>query len=81
MVKTNSKGARRQGREGAAEPPAANKRGRPPGKRSDPAFEPVTAYIRVTTHKEVKIRLIREGGKDFSELVEELLAGWLEPRS
>lgn len=78
LAKTNGKGPReaRQG-ENSVTPPA-NKRGRPPGKRSDPSFEPVTAYIRVETHKEVKIRLIREGNKDFSELVEDLLATWLK---
>ena len=50
-------------------------KGRPPGKRSDPDFEQVTAYIRKHTHQGVKIALLKEGrGQEFSELVEGLLA-------
>ena len=57
-------------------------RGRPPGKRSDPNFEQVTAYIRKLTHQGVKIALLQEGqGQEFSELVEGLLSKWLEARS
>ena len=53
-------------------------RGRPSGKRTDPDFAQVTAYIRKATHHGVKLRLLQEGqGREFSELVEELLAGWL----
>jgi hypothetical protein len=52
--------------------------GRPRGKRSDPDFTPIYAYIRKTTHKEVKIKLIRQGGQDLSELLDELLAAWLK---
>ena len=57
-------------------------RGRPPGKRSDPDFEQITAYIRKQTHHGVKIALLQEGkGQEFSELVEGLLAKWLKARS
>ena len=53
-----------------------------PGKRSDPDFEQVTAYIRRHTHQGVKIALLQEGkGQEFSELVEDLLAKWLKARS
>jgi hypothetical protein len=56
-------------------------KGRPPGKRSDPDFEQVTAYIRKHTHQGVKIALLQEGkGQEFSELVEGLLAKWLKSR-
>ena len=56
--------------------------GRPPGKRSDPAFEQITAYIRKNTHQQTKIALLEEGkGQQFSDLVETLLAKWLEERS
>lgn len=52
---------------------------RSPGKRSDPAFEQVTAYIRKRTHDAVKVALIKEGRRrQFSELVEELLSTWAE---
>ena len=56
----------------------AVRRGRPRGKRSSSDFVQVTAYISKDTHRGVKIALLREGdGREFSELVEELLAGWL----
>jgi hypothetical protein len=54
------------------------RRGRTPGKRSHPDFEQITAYIRKDTHHAVKIELLQNGRKEFSELVEELLHQWLE---
>lgn len=58
------------------------RRGRPAGKRSNPDYEQTTAYIRKRTHQGVKIALLQEGeGREFSELVEELLAGWLKART
>lgn len=62
-----------------AEPP---RRGRPPtGKRSNPAYEQVTAYIRRDTNLQTKIALLQEGNtRDFSDLVEELLQTWLRER-
>jgi len=52
------------------------------GKRSDPAYEQVTAYIRKDTYKNVKIALLKENeGQEFSELVEDLLSEWLESRN
>ena len=57
-------------------------RGRPRGKRSDPDFDQVTAYIRKHTHQAAKIALLQEGrGREFSELVEDLLAKWLKARN
>jgi len=50
---------------------------RPPGKRSHPEFEQITAYIRKDTHHAVKIALLQNGKKEFSQLVEELLCQWL----
>jgi hypothetical protein len=59
----------------------SRRRGRPTGKRSDPDFEQTTAYIRKDTHRQVKIALLQEGdGCEYSELVEELLTGWLKAR-
>lgn len=53
-------------------------KGRPRGKRSNPDYEQVTAYIRRDTHRAVKMALLQEGeSREFSELVEELLAEWL----
>ncbi len=52
---------------------------RPPGKRRHPDFEQVTAYIRKDTHHQVKLALLRElKGRQFSNLVEELLSTWLK---
>lgn len=57
------------------------RRGRPPGKRSDPDFVQTTAYIRGDTYKAVRIALIEEDeGREYSELVEELLSKWLKAR-
>jgi hypothetical protein len=54
------------------------KRGRPKGKRSDPDFEQVTAYIRKETYRQTKITLLSsDGEQDFSELIESLLTEWL----
>ena len=46
------------------------------GKRGNPDYAQVTAYIPKTLHEQTKIALIREGNREFSELVEELLVGW-----
>jgi len=56
----------------------SKKLGRPKGKRSNPDYEQVTAYIRSQTYRDVKIALLQRGGdREFSELVEELLTDWL----
>jgi hypothetical protein len=63
-------------------PPEAPRRGRPPGKRSDPTYAQVTAYIPEDLHRKVKIALLQEAqGREFSQLVEALLADWLESRT
>ncbi len=55
------------------------RRGRPKGKRSDKAFQQVTAYVRRATYKKVLIKLLeREEKKEYSELVEELMQNWLK---
>jgi ribosomal protein L19E len=60
-------------------------RGRPPGdaggKRDNKVeFTQASAYVRRETHRQVKSALALEG-KEFSELVEELLTEWLRSRS
>ncbi len=59
-------------------PEAAGKVGRPggKGKRGNPDYFQVTAYIPKTLHNETKVNLIRQGNREFSELVEELLLTW-----
>jgi hypothetical protein len=61
--------------------PEQKRLGRPPGKRSHPDYAQVTAYIPAALHNEVKIALIREGKKEFSRLVEELLRAWIHERT
>lgn len=60
--------------------PAASKRprGRPKanGKRLNPDYTQVTAYIPADLHTQTKINLIRSGKREFSILIEELLTAW-----
>ena len=63
--------------EGRAEQPARRRS----GKRNDPLFTQVTAYIPKDLHKRVKVALLEgEEEKEFSLLVEELLDGWMRRR-
>jgi len=49
------------------------------GKRSNPEFTQAPAFIRKSTHRAVKVKLIMDTEfDDYSELVEALLAQWLE---
>lgn len=58
--------------------PAAKQKGRPRGKRSDPDYEQVTAYVRRETYRKTKIALLQRGDqREFSDLVEALLNEWL----
>jgi hypothetical protein len=62
-------------------PIEAPRRGRPPGKRSDPTYSQVTAYIPEDLHRRVKIALLQEAkGREFSQLIDALLVDWLESR-
>lgn len=68
----------REAIEEQAPPVLSVARGRPKGKRSDPAFEQVTAYIRKETYLHTKMALLQGGNdRDFSQLVEELLSAYL----
>ena len=54
------------------------RKGRPRGKRSDPSFEQVTAYIPKELYRRVKVRILESGrDQDFSEVVADLLGEWL----
>jgi hypothetical protein len=56
--------------------------GRPKAKRSDPKFVQTSPYIRRETLRQVKMQLLLEGqGKEYSELVEELLTEWLKKQN
>lgn len=64
----------------ATETMGGRRRGRPPGKRTSPDYQQVTVYLPRALHDQVKIKLIQEGRKEFSELVENLLINWLYKR-
>jgi hypothetical protein len=46
------------------------------GKRSDPDYTQITAYIRKGTHEDVMRAIYKR--QELSELIEELLSGWLK---
>jgi hypothetical protein len=50
---------------------------RPLAKSADPAYMKFTTYIRKSTHRSVKTRLVSKE-KELSDLVEELLSDWLK---
>jgi hypothetical protein len=63
----------------AAEPPARAERGRgrPPGKRSNPDYEPTTVLLRKKTKRMAARKLEDSGQKsDLSELIQQLLDQW-----
>lgn len=53
---------------------------RPKGKKGDPAYTQVTAYVKTDTYHRTQIRLLQLRGKkkEVSELLQELLTEWLE---
>jgi hypothetical protein len=57
-------------------------RGRPAGKRSDPAYEPTTLLLRKST-KKAAFRLLEDTDSphDLSDLTEQLLAEWIAKQS
>ena len=54
--------------------------GGPPGKKSNPDYTQVTVYLRKQTHLAAKKRLLDEG-REFSKLVEDLVARWIVKKS
>jgi hypothetical protein len=57
-------------------------RGRPPGKRSDPDFQPTTVLLRKNTKKTAS-RLLEDtnAGRDLSDLIEQLLTEWIQKQA
>ena len=65
---------------GRTEIPAAPAKalGRPPGKRSDPAYKQYSVLLKKHTHRQVtNILRDQEDGQDVSELVQQLLEQWV----
>lgn len=50
-----------------------------PGKRSDPAYRQISTYVRSDLYRSVKRELLMEE-RDFSDLMDEVLSGWLSSR-
>jgi len=46
------------------------------GKRSNPNYTQITAYIRKDTHESVMRKIYKR--QEFSELIEELLTDWMK---
>ncbi|MEL6442153.1 MAG: hypothetical protein AAFQ80_23275 [Cyanobacteria bacterium J06621_8] len=77
-VKKKVKAEKKSSLPAATEKSQPTKKGRPKGKRSNPDFEQVTAYVRSETYRQTKIALLQQSKlEDFSGLVEELLTEWL----
>ena len=55
---------------------APKRLGRPPGKRRDPAYPGITAWIRRAAYSEVRNRLF-DDDEEFAVPVERLLKDWL----
>jgi SRSO17 transposase len=57
-------------------------RGRPPGKRSDPDYQPTTVLLRKNT-KKTAARLLEDtnAAQDLSDLIEQLLTEWIQKRT
>jgi hypothetical protein len=49
------------------------------GKRSDPAYRQISTYVRSDLYRSVKRELLMEE-RDFSDLMDELLAAWISTR-
>ena len=53
-------------------------RGRPPGKRSDPAWKLYSHFLKRKTQREAAALLLdRDDGRDLSDVLQSLLEGWL----
>lgn len=52
-----------------------NDKTKPPGKRSNPDYTQITAYIKKNTHETVMKKIYKR--KELSELIEELLNEWI----
>jgi hypothetical protein len=66
----------------APEAPPVRGKGRPPGKRSNPDYQPTTVLLRTRTKKTAS-RLLEDAstGQDLSELIEQLLTEWIRQQS
>jgi hypothetical protein len=60
-------------------PPVVRPLGRPPGKRSDPAWKQFSILLKKDTQREAaNILRTKDEGSDLSGLVQNLLEGWIK---
>ena len=60
-------------------PPTAKPLGRPPGKRSDPAWKQFSVLLKKETQREAaNILRAKDEGLDLSALVQNLLESWIK---
>ena len=60
-------------------PPTPRPLGRPPGKRSDPAWKQFSVLLKKETQREAaNILRAKDEGLDFSGLVQNLLESWIK---
>lgn len=63
---------------GAANAEPVRGKGRPPGKRSDPAWKLYSHFLKKQTHRDVMNILRNEDdGRDLSDVLQQLLEEWL----
>jgi hypothetical protein len=59
--------------------PAAKPLGRPPGKRSDPAWKQFSVLLKRDTQRQAaSILRVKDDGLDLSDLLQNLLEGWIK---
>ena len=77
---TRALGALKQSK---ADAPPRTGNARPVGKRSDPEYSPTTFFVRKDTKRKASHLLLDDvdGKTDLSDLVEQLLAKWVDERS
>ena len=84
LAKLNQRPAEQPAAPSTATIPSADPvrgKGRPPGKRSDPDYQPTTVLLRKQTKKTAARQLEDAAtGQDLSDLIEQLLADWIEKK-
>jgi hypothetical protein len=49
-------------------------------RRADPTYQQINIYVPKHIHRAIRIELVKNNDRDMSELVEELLLGWLKKK-
>lgn len=57
---------------------STSKKRKSTGKRTDPSYKQVGAYVKKDTYLQIQKLLLDQPDKDFSDLVQELLSGYLD---